>query len=100
MIFVVLAKDRPGALDLRLANIDAHRAYLAEHQHPVETLLSGPLLAEGDESMVGSFFMVEAESRAAVEAWQADDPLKAIDLWESVTIEVFLKRVDNLSPAS
>lgn len=100
MIFVILAKDRPGALDVRLANIEAHRAYLASHTHPVDTLVSGPLISDADgTTMIGSFFMVEAESRAAVEAWQADDPLAGVELWQTVSIEAFNKRVDNLSPA-
>lgn len=98
MIYVVMCKDRPGAQELRRDTLDAHRAYLAAHAHPVATLLSGPLLAEDGETMIGSFFMVEAESRAAVEAWQSDDPLAAVDLWESRTIEAFQKRVDTISP--
>lgn len=100
MIFVVLAKDRADALDRRLAVIDAHRAYLADNPHPVRTLLSGPLVAEEDAGrMVGSFFMVEADSREAIARWQADDPLAGANVWETVTVEVFLKRVDTLSPA-
>jgi len=100
MIFVVLAKDRPGALQTRLANIEAHRAYLADNRHPVRTLLSGPLVSDGDgRTMIGSFFMVEAETRAVIDAWQADDPMKRADVWQSVTVEAFMKRVDNLSPA-
>lgn len=97
MIFVVMAKDKPGALQTRLANIDAHRAYLADHPHPVKTLVSGPLVADDATTMVGSFFMVEADHRDAVRAWNADDPLAKVDLWEDVAIEGFFKRVDNLS---
>lgn len=100
MIFVVLAKDKAGALERRLAHIDAHRAFLADNPHPIATLLSGPLVSDADgTTMIGSFFMVEADSRAAVEAWNADDPLRHADVWESVTIEAFFKRVDNLSTA-
>lgn len=99
MIYVITCLDKPDALPTRLANIDAHRTYLTTHAHPVETLLSGPLVAEDAETMKGSFFMVEAPSRGAVEAWQAGDPMMTAGVWESVIVEAFSKRVDNLSGA-
>ncbi|MEM8823366.1 MAG: YciI family protein [Pseudomonadota bacterium] len=99
MIYIITCLDKPDALPRRLQNIDAHRNYLATHTHPVKTLLSGPLVREDGETMKGSHFLVDAESRAAIEAWQADDPLANADVWDSVIIEAFLKRVDNLSPA-
>lgn len=99
MIFVVLAKDKPDALPRRMAVIDAHRRYLADNPHPLTTLVSGPLVSPADgKTMVGSFFMVEAADREVIARWQADDPLAAADVWESVTVEAFMKRVDNLSP--
>jgi uncharacterized protein YciI len=98
VIFVVLCLDKPDALPRRLVAIDAHRAYLADNPHPVRTLVSGPLVSDdGTGAMKGSFFMVEAPDRAAVRAWQADDPLASADVWGSVTVEAFHKRVDNLS---
>ncbi|GAB5467518.1 MAG: YciI family protein [Rhodospirillales bacterium] len=98
MIFTILCLDKPDALPRRLAAIEAHRAYLLNHKHPVDALISGPLVQESDgETMKGSFFLAEAPSRAAIEAWQADDPLASADVWESVIIEAFNKRVDKLS---
>jgi len=99
MIYIITCIDKADALPRRLANIDAHRAYLANHTHPVKALLSGPLVQEDGETMKGSHFLVEAENRAVIEAWQAEDPLANADVWDTVIIEAFLKRVDNLSPA-
>ena len=99
MIYIITCLDKADALPRRLASIDAHRHYLATHDHPVKALLSGPLVQEDGETMKGSHFLVEADSRAVIEAWQADDPLATADVWETVIIEAFLKRVDTLSPA-
>lgn len=93
MHFVVHCLDRPGSLDIRLANYDAHKAYLASN--PITMLVSGPLLAEDHETMIGSFFLVEAQSREEVERFNGADPFKAADLWAEVRIHPFLKRVDN-----
>lgn len=42
MLFVIHALDRPGALPVRLANYDAHKAYLtAIEGEGVKTLMSG-----------------------------------------------------------
>ncbi len=97
MIYVITCIDKTDALPRRLASIDAHRDFLASHGHPVSTLVSGPLVSEDGETMKGSFFMVEAENRAAIEAWQAEDPLASADVWGGVIVEAFMKRVDNLS---
>lgn len=57
--------------------------------------MSGPLVDDDGETVVGSLYVVEAANRAEVEAFQKDDPLVAADLWESVEVCVFLKRIDN-----
>ena len=93
MHFIVHCLDRPGALDIRLAHYDAHKAYLASN--PVTMLVSGPLLADDNETMIGSFFLVEAESRQDVERFNEADPFFAADLWAEVRIHPFSKRVDN-----
>ena len=101
MIFAVMCRDAPAAADLRSARLDAHRRYLDSHSHPLRILVCGPLVADDDpRKMKGSFFLVEAASRAVVEAWQAEDPLQIAGVWKTRIIEAFQKRVDNLSPAA
>ena len=100
MIFAVMCRDAPAAADLRAARLDAHRRYLDSHSHPLRILVCGPLVADDDSrKMKGSFFLVEAASRAVVEAWQAEDPLQTAGVWKTRIIEAFQKRVDNLSSA-
>ncbi|MET0257555.1 MAG: YciI family protein [Methylobacterium sp.] len=93
MHFIVHALDRPGAVADRLANYDAHKAYLGSS--PLKIVISGPLLAEDDETMIGSLFLFEAETKAEVVAFNAADPFSKAGIWERVEIHPFLKRMDN-----
>ncbi|MEM6383939.1 MAG: YciI family protein [Pseudomonadota bacterium] len=94
MHFVVHALDKPDAEGHRLANIDAHRAYLqtAPSKHDLTILLSGPLKTDDNSRMIGSFFLLDAKNRASVEAMFADDPLVKADVWQqSVTTVVEIR---------
>jgi uncharacterized protein len=95
MYFITHCLDRPGALDTRLAHYDEHRAYLANP--PVHMVVSGPLVADDGETMIGSLFLTEAESRTDVEAFNRADPFYVYGVWDRDTIQIhaFLKRVDD-----
>jgi len=93
MHYVVHCLDHDGAVEKRLANYDAHKAYLASA--PVKTVISGPLLADDEQTMIGSCFVLEADSLAEVEAFNANDPFAKVGLWKTVSIRPFSKRVDN-----
>ncbi|MFN3688418.1 YciI family protein [Salinarimonas sp.] len=93
MLFAIHALDRPGALPRRLAAYDAHKAFLADTSaFGIRIVMSGPLVADDGETMIGSLFLVEADDRAAVERFNAADPFRAADVWEAVTITGFLRR--------
>ena len=93
MHYVIHCLDHPGAVDKRLAHYDAHKAYLATA--PIKTVISGPLLADDEQTMIGSCFVVEAASLAEVEAFNRNDPFRKADLWQTISIRPFAKRVDN-----
>ena len=81
--FVLVCLDKPGALELRLANREAHFAYLAEH--PGVVRLGGPFLdAEG--GMAGSMLIVELADLAAARGFAAADPYALAGLFERVEI--------------
>jgi len=93
MHFVIHCIDQEGALAQRLANYEAHKAYL--QTAPVKIIISGPLLAQDQETMIGSLFLIEAEDQASVEAFNAGDPFRKAGIWERIEIHPFLKRTDN-----
>jgi uncharacterized protein YciI len=93
MHYVIHCLDHEGVVDKRLAHYEAHKAYLAAAR--IKTVISGPLLADDERTMIGSCFIVEAESLAEVEAFNREDPFYAIGLWRTISIRPFAKRVDN-----
>ena len=93
MRFVVHCVDKPGGLPLRQAHYEAHKTYLASGS--VATVISGPLLADDGETMVGSLFIFEAERKDDVIAFNRADPFSKAGVWGSVSIHPFLMRVDN-----
>jgi len=93
MLFVIHAKDKAGATPTRLANYDAHKAFLSNTSpHGVRIVMSGPLVADDGTSMIGSLFVVEAADRATVERFNRADPFHAAGIWQSVAIDGFLRR--------
>lgn len=93
MHYIVHCLDHEGAVEKRLANYDAHKAYLATGI--IKTVISGPLLAEDNETMIGSLFLLEADNKADVVAFNKNDPFTKAGVWKVVSIHPFSKRVDN-----
>lgn len=91
--FIIHCLDAADALPRRLRHYEAHKAYLAAAK--VKVVVSGPLLADDGETMIGSLFLIESGSRAEVEAFNAADPFAQNGIWTEVRIHRFNKRVDN-----
>lgn len=90
--FIVHCLDAPDALPRRLEHYEAHKAYLSSA--PVRILVSGPLMSDDGETMIGSLFLIDANTKAAVEAFNAADPFRRAGVWAEIRIHRFLKRVD------
>jgi len=95
MHYVIHCLDHEGAVQKRLDHYEAHKAYLGAAK--IKTVISGPLLADDEATMIGSCFVVEAGSLAEVEAFNQADPFFKAGLWATISIRPFLKRVDNRS---
>jgi uncharacterized protein YciI len=93
MHFIVHCLDHPNAVEKRLSHYDAHKAYLGSGK--TKTVISGPLLADDNETMIGSLFLFEADTKEEVVAFNQADPFNAAGVWASVHIHPFAKRVDN-----
>jgi Uncharacterized protein conserved in bacteria len=93
MLFVIHALDKAGALDKRLANYDAHKAFLADTSgYGVRIVMSGPLVADDGTTMIGSLFIIEAPDRETVERFNKADPFYNAGIWERITITGFIRR--------
>src|SRR5579863_7264042 len=68
--FVIHAVDRPDALATRAKHYRDHRIHLDRAgDHKVSVMTAGTLVAQDGETPVGSLFILEAENRAAVDAF-------------------------------
>lgn len=82
MLIALIGRDKPGALQTRLDNRDAHVAYLKSTGVVSQ---AGPLL-DDSEQMIGSLVILDVEDMSAAKAWAADDPYAKAGLFDSVEL--------------
>ena len=82
MLIALIARDKPGAMQTRLDNREAHIGYLKETGVVSQ---AGPLLDDNDQ-MIGSLIVLDVKDVEAVEAWATDDPYAKAGLFSSVEL--------------
>lgn len=85
-IFALYCVDKPNSLELRMANREAHLAYVGGFRDQLR--LAGPMLDEGGD-MAGSIILLEMDSLAQAQAFAADDPYNKAGLFERVDVTAF-----------
>jgi uncharacterized protein YciI len=86
-LYALICTDKPGALETRKGNREAHLAYLRDSGVVTQ---AGPFL-DGEGGMCGSLIVLEVVSRADAEAWAAGDPYARAGLFSDVRIEEWNK---------
>jgi len=94
MLYAIVAEDRPGSLEKRLAARPAHLARLEQLQAEGRMVLAGPFPAidasdPGPAGFSGSLIVAEFESLEAAKEWAAADPYVAADVYAGVTVKPF-----------
>ncbi len=89
MHYAFLCHDKPGSLDIRKANRDAHLAHLRGIGDRI--LVAGPLLGDDGQTMIGSLLVIDFPDRKAAEAFAANDPYAKAGLFQSVTVTPWKK---------
>lgn len=82
MLIALIARDKPGASQIRLETRAAHLDYL---KAAVGVAQAGPLLGP-DDSMIGSLIILDLPDMAAAQAWAAGDPYGKAGLFDSVEL--------------
>jgi len=76
MLFVIHATDKKDGMTTRAKFYRAHRIHLDQAEdHDVNVVTAGTLVADDGETPVGSVFVVDAQSRAAADAFAASSAL-------------------------
>lgn len=96
MLYVIVAEDRPGTLEQRLATRPDHLARLQALQAEGRLFVAGPCPAidspdPGPAGFTGSVIIAEFPSLAEAEAWAAADPYRAAGVYERVVVKPFRK---------
>jgi len=92
-LFAVHALDKPGALALRLQHYAAHRAFIESgEEFGVNVVLSGPLQSADGELMIGSLFLIAAETQEMVTKFVHADPFATFEVWDRIDIARFHRR--------
>ena len=84
MYFAVSCYDKDDSLELRMATRAKHLAYATDAGARI--IVGGALLSD-DDKMIGSHLIVEANDRAALDAFLATDPYAIAGLFQKVTVK-------------
>ncbi len=87
MNFMIMALDKPNALELRQATRQAHLDYVRGSG----VMEMGAPLLDDDGNMIGSLILIDVEDKKAAEEFSANDPYMQAGLFESVTIKAYKK---------
>lgn len=84
MHFCVVCTDKPGGIEVRLANRPAHLEYLKSFRAGI--LAAGPTLGDDGATPTGSALIVEFQDRKALDAFLAGDPYAKAGLFQDVKV--------------
>jgi uncharacterized protein YciI len=96
MLYAIIAEDKAGTLDKRMAARPAHVERLQVLQAEGRLILAGPCPAidspdPGPAGFSGSLIVAEFTSLEAAKAWADADPYIAAGVYEKVVIKPFKK---------
>lgn len=86
MLFAVIATDKPGSLDLRLATRPTHLDYL---EGQAATILHGGPTLDAEGRPRGSLLLIDVADHAAAETFAAADPYAKAGLFQATEIHPY-----------
>lgn len=87
MAYVIETRDKAGSSHIRDEHRTAHWDYL--YANEPKLLISGPVYAEDEKTIVGGLIIIDLPNRAAAERFAADDPFARAGLYEWLRIAPF-----------
>jgi len=96
MFYAIIAEDKPGSLQRRLAARPKHLERLHALQNEGRLILAGPHPAidsdePGDAGFSGSLVVAEFESLEEAQQWAETDPYVSAGVYGKVTVKPFKK---------
>ncbi|MEL7541395.1 MAG: YciI family protein [Pseudomonadota bacterium] len=87
-LFLINARDKAGASELRLATRQAHLEWAGEYAHKIA--MAGPVLSDDGDSMIGSTFVIAFETLDEAKEWAANDPYAKAGVFDRTEIIPFI----------
>lgn len=84
-VFLVLCYDADGSAAIRKRDLDAHLEYVEKHTD--QYLVAGPLREPGEKPLVGSFFLVAADSATAAMEIISSDPYVKSGMYRDIIVK-------------
>lgn len=84
-VFLVLCYDGEGSAAIRERELDGHLEYVEKHID--QYLVAGPLREPGEPPLVGSFFLVAADSADAARAIVSADPYVKSGMFREIVVK-------------
>jgi uncharacterized protein len=99
MLYLRICFDKPGMGAMRNELRMQHREYLKpylEPGRPVRILQAGPMcMSDTDDTNLGSFLILEADSLAAVEQFHTGDPFTTAGIYGDVRLVRWDRHIQN-----
>jgi uncharacterized protein YciI len=93
MLFVVHALDKADIMPVRAKHYRDHRIHLDKAaDYSVDVVTAGTLVADDGETPAGSIFVIDAQDRAAADAFVRSDPYHVNGVWDRVAIHGYNKK--------
>jgi uncharacterized protein YciI len=84
MLYIIYQEDGPDSKALRAKHKPAHFAYLEEHEDIL--VLGGAMLADDNETRIGSVLILNVPNKEAAERFSKNEPLRKAGTFASVKI--------------
>lgn len=86
-LFLINARDKAGATELRLANRQAHLEWAGGFADKIA--MAGPVLSDDGQTMAGSTFVIEFDTLGDAQKWATEDPYAKAGLFDRTEIIPF-----------
>lgn len=80
--FLIICRDGPGSADLRKEHLDGHLRHVEDNWQKYVT--AGPIREPGGETLVGSVFLVLADSLEEAKTLMNGDPYITCGMYETI----------------
>ena len=84
-VFLVIGYDAPGSAPIRNAQLEAHLDYVEQRCN--DYLVCGPLKPPGETELIGSYFLLAADSEADARAMVEGDPYVAHGVYQRIDVK-------------